>query len=159
VYKLVWFVPEEALDATRDAVFAAGGGLIGEYERCSWYTEGTGTFLGGEETAPVEERGQGIGFGRRLVFAARQMIGGSGVDLALFTCDRDLQGFYEDAGWQHLPGTVLIGGTETDPFPSDRTGFDKVTMAEFFTDHARPHRARFVHARLDLFPGEVDRLW
>jgi hypothetical protein len=43
--KLVYFVPEEARDATRDAVFAAGGGVIGEYERCSWYTRGTGTFL------------------------------------------------------------------------------------------------------------------
>ena len=52
-YKLVWFVPEEALDATRDAVFAAGAGRIGDYERCSWYTAGTGTFLGGEGTAPA----------------------------------------------------------------------------------------------------------
>ena len=51
--KLVWFVPVEALDATRDAVFAAGAGRIGEYERCSWYTAGTGTFLGGEGTAPA----------------------------------------------------------------------------------------------------------
>jgi hypothetical protein len=41
----VWFVPEEALEATRDAVFAAGAGHIGDYERCSWYTAGTGTFL------------------------------------------------------------------------------------------------------------------
>jgi len=52
-HKLVWFVPEEALDATRDAVFAAGAGRIGAYERCSWYTMGTGTFLGGEGTAPT----------------------------------------------------------------------------------------------------------
>jgi hypothetical protein len=51
--KLVWFVPEEALDATRTAVFEAGGGRIGDYERCSWYTAGTGTFLGGEGTAPA----------------------------------------------------------------------------------------------------------
>jgi hypothetical protein len=43
--KLVWFVPEEALEATRDAVFAAGAGRIGDYERCSWYTAGTGTFV------------------------------------------------------------------------------------------------------------------
>ena len=42
--KLVVFVPAEALDAVRDAVFAAGAGRIGEYERCAWYTEGTGTF-------------------------------------------------------------------------------------------------------------------
>ena len=51
--KLVWFVPVEALEATRDAVFAAGGGRIGDYERCSWYTAGTGTFFGGEGTEPV----------------------------------------------------------------------------------------------------------
>jgi hypothetical protein len=52
-YKLVWFVPEEALDATRDAVFAAGAGRIGDYARCSWYTRGTGTFLGGEGSDPT----------------------------------------------------------------------------------------------------------
>jgi hypothetical protein len=58
-YKLVWFVPEEALDASRDAVFAAGAGRIGDYERCSWYTSGTGTFLGGKETDPsIGERGR-----------------------------------------------------------------------------------------------------
>jgi hypothetical protein len=56
--KLVVFVPAEALDAVRDAVFAAGAGGIGEYERCSWYGEGTGTFLGGAGTSPtVGERG------------------------------------------------------------------------------------------------------
>jgi hypothetical protein len=42
--KLVVFVPPEALDAVRDAVFAAGAGRIGDYERCSWYAEGVGTF-------------------------------------------------------------------------------------------------------------------
>ena len=38
-------MPEEARDATREAIFRAGGGVIGDYERCSWYTKGTGTFL------------------------------------------------------------------------------------------------------------------
>jgi hypothetical protein len=58
-HKLVWFVPKEALDTTRDAVFAAGAGRIGDYERCSWYTAGTGTFLGGEGTDPtIGERGR-----------------------------------------------------------------------------------------------------
>jgi hypothetical protein len=51
--KLVVFVPEEALDAVRDALFAAGAGRIGRYERCSWYTDGTGTFKGGEGTSPT----------------------------------------------------------------------------------------------------------
>jgi hypothetical protein len=50
--KLIVFVPREALDRVRDALFAAGAGRIGDYERCSWYTEGTGTFLGGEGTSP-----------------------------------------------------------------------------------------------------------
>jgi hypothetical protein len=57
--KLVVFIPAEALDAVRDALFAAGAGRIGDYERCSWYTEGTGTFLGGEATDPtIGERGR-----------------------------------------------------------------------------------------------------
>ena len=52
LHKLVWFVPREALEATRDAVFAAGAGRIGRYQRCSWYTAGTGTFLAGEGADP-----------------------------------------------------------------------------------------------------------
>jgi hypothetical protein len=52
-YKLIWFVPAESLEATRDAVFRAGGGVIGGYTRCSWYALGTGTFLGGEGTEPT----------------------------------------------------------------------------------------------------------
>jgi hypothetical protein len=56
--KLVVFVPPEALDQVRDALFAAGAGRIGDYERCSWYALGTGTFLGGDTTAPaVGQRG------------------------------------------------------------------------------------------------------
>jgi hypothetical protein len=55
----VWFVPREALDPTREAVFRAGAGRIGDYTRCSWYTAGTGTFLGGVGTDPaIGERGR-----------------------------------------------------------------------------------------------------
>jgi hypothetical protein len=57
--KLVWFVPADSLEATRDAVFEAGAGRIGDYERCSWYTAGTGTFFAGESTEPaLGERGR-----------------------------------------------------------------------------------------------------
>jgi hypothetical protein len=57
--KLVVFVPPESLDDVRDALFAAGAGRIGDYERCSWYTEGIGTFRGGEGTKPaIGERGK-----------------------------------------------------------------------------------------------------
>jgi hypothetical protein len=51
--KLVVFVPLEALDAVRDALFSAGAGRIGDYERCSWYTEGTGTFFAREGADPT----------------------------------------------------------------------------------------------------------
>jgi hypothetical protein len=46
-------VPREALADVREALFAAGAGRIGDYERCSWYTAGTGTFRGGQATSPT----------------------------------------------------------------------------------------------------------
>jgi len=51
--KLVVFIPPDALEPVRDALFAAGAGRIGDYERCSWSTAGTGTFrpLPGAEPA------------------------------------------------------------------------------------------------------------
>jgi hypothetical protein len=51
--KLVVFVPHDALEGVRDALFAAGAGCIGDYERCSWYTDGTGTFLAREGADPT----------------------------------------------------------------------------------------------------------
>ena len=57
--KLVVFVPREALAAVRDALFAVGAGRIGDYERCSWYAEGTGTFLpGGAANPTIGKRGR-----------------------------------------------------------------------------------------------------
>ena len=59
MYKLVWFAPREAVDVTRQAVFAAGAGQIGNYTHCSWYGAGTGTFLGGKGSDPsVGEAGR-----------------------------------------------------------------------------------------------------
>ena len=37
----------------RDALFAAGAGRIGAYERCSFYSPGTGTFFGTENSDPT----------------------------------------------------------------------------------------------------------
>jgi dinuclear metal center YbgI/SA1388 family protein len=44
-YKLVVFVPVQAMAAVANAVFAAGAGWIGNYSHCGFHTEGTGTFL------------------------------------------------------------------------------------------------------------------
>ena len=46
-------MPPSHLEATRDAVFAAGGGRLGDYSRCSWSALGQGTFRGGEGTRPA----------------------------------------------------------------------------------------------------------
>jgi GNAT superfamily N-acetyltransferase len=100
---------------------------------------------------------RGQGHGARIVEAARRMIEASGADLGIFTCDRSLQAFYERTGWQFLPGTVLVGGTPAKPFPSD--ALDKVTMGSFFSSKARAVVARFLGARIEPYPGEIDRLW
>ena len=105
----------------------------------------------------TDEAVRGSGHGRALARAAMELMRGRGADLGIFTCDTPLQRFYEGAGWEHLPGTVLIGGTPDAPFPSDR--FDKVTMASFFSPNAKAAHDRFVGARIELYPGLIDKLW
>lgn len=51
--KIVVFVPAEEVDVVAGAMFEAGAGWIGDYERCSFRIPGTGTFLGGESTQPA----------------------------------------------------------------------------------------------------------
>ncbi len=51
-YKLVTFVPSEHLDALRAALAAAGAGVIGDYNECSFAVAGEGTFRGGATTHP-----------------------------------------------------------------------------------------------------------
>jgi len=102
---------------------------------------------------------RGLGHGRRLVLAATEAIAESDADVGLFTCDRSLQAFYASTGWEVLPGAVIVGGTPSAPFPSDGPGFDKVTMARFFSAHAQRHRDEFANSRIELYPGEIDRLW
>lgn len=50
--KLEVFVPSDHSDTLREAIFAAGGGEIGEYSKCSFNIDGTGTFLPGEGSDP-----------------------------------------------------------------------------------------------------------
>ncbi len=114
---------------------------------------------GGLSTVVTRGERRGRGYGRTLVSAARELMIEDGLDLGLFTCDRPLRGFYESAGWCVLPGAVVVGGSPEDPFPSDQPGFDKVTMGGFFTAAGRQAQASLQHARIELYPGEVDKLW
>jgi dinuclear metal center YbgI/SA1388 family protein len=51
--KLVTFVPAEAVDPILDALADAGAGVIGDYRRCAFLGQGTGTFLPGPGTSPT----------------------------------------------------------------------------------------------------------
>ena len=52
-YKLVVFVPIEAVDKVSRAMFEAGAGRIGNYSSCSFRTSGTGTFFGDQGARPA----------------------------------------------------------------------------------------------------------
>jgi dinuclear metal center YbgI/SA1388 family protein len=52
-YKLVVFVPIESAAKVSNAVFAAGGGMIGNYSNCGFSAEGTGSFLPLEGAKPA----------------------------------------------------------------------------------------------------------
>lgn len=44
MYTLFFFVPESHLETVKQAVFAAGGGAIGDYQNCCWQVLGQGQF-------------------------------------------------------------------------------------------------------------------
>ncbi len=50
--KLVTYVPAPHADAVRDAVCQAGAGHVGNYDHCSFMSEGQGTFRGSDQTRP-----------------------------------------------------------------------------------------------------------
>lgn len=45
MYKLTVFIPQEALEAVKSALFVAGAGTIGNYEQCCWQVQGAGQFM------------------------------------------------------------------------------------------------------------------
>ena len=45
MYKLTVFVPDEALEKVKSALFTAGAGKIGDYEQCCWQVKGSGQFM------------------------------------------------------------------------------------------------------------------
>ena len=56
MYMLVFYVPPSHLDDVKEAVFAAGGGRIGNYDRCCWQTLGRGQFRPLPGSAPFVGR-------------------------------------------------------------------------------------------------------
>ncbi|AHL35758.1 NGG1p interacting factor 3 protein, NIF3 [Pseudomonas brassicacearum] len=59
MYKLCFFVPASHVDVVKSAVFAAGGGRIGDYEHCAWQVLGQGQFRPLDGSQPfIGEAGQ-----------------------------------------------------------------------------------------------------
>lgn len=44
LYKLITFIPQEHLKTLQLSLYEAGGGQIGDYDHCSYYSVGTGSF-------------------------------------------------------------------------------------------------------------------
>ncbi|SFN23423.1 Nif3-like dinuclear metal center hexameric protein [Marinobacter pelagius] len=44
MYKMCYFVPESHLEQTKQALFTAGAGRIGDYDSCAWQCKGQGQF-------------------------------------------------------------------------------------------------------------------
>ncbi|OCZ50173.1 YqfO family protein [Acinetobacter seifertii] len=42
--KLIYYVPDSHLESTKQAIFSAGAGGIGNYEHCAWQVKGIGQF-------------------------------------------------------------------------------------------------------------------
>ena len=40
MYKLAFFVPDSHVETVKTAIFAAGGGRIGNYDSCAWQVLG-----------------------------------------------------------------------------------------------------------------------
>ncbi len=51
--QLTYFVTADVHERVKDAIFDAGGGRIGNYQECSFTTEGTGTYMPIDEAQPV----------------------------------------------------------------------------------------------------------
>jgi dinuclear metal center YbgI/SA1388 family protein len=58
-YKLITFVPQDAVNAVADAMYEAGAGRIGHYSHCGFQSAGQGTFLPLDGAKPtIGQQGQ-----------------------------------------------------------------------------------------------------
>ncbi len=116
------------------------------------------TYLASGLSAVVTDQARrGDGLGTALVTHARDHIRATAADLTLFSCDSSLISFYTRCGFEVVPGTVLIGGTPTDPLRTDDLG--KTVLADFISPLAIARADDFVDTQIALYPGLIDKLW
>ena len=57
LYKLEFYVPDSHVETVKEALFAEGGGRVGDYDSCAWQTAGQGQYrpLAGSDPYQVEK--------------------------------------------------------------------------------------------------------
>lgn len=59
MYKICFYVPENAVELVKQAMFDVGAGKIGDYDSCCWQTRGRGQFRPLENSEPyIGRQGQ-----------------------------------------------------------------------------------------------------
>lgn len=59
MYKLCFYVPENATELVKKAIFEAGAGKLGDYDTCCWQTLGNGQFRPLDNSNPyIGQKGQ-----------------------------------------------------------------------------------------------------
>jgi len=52
MYKIIFYIPEKFKETVKLAMFNAGAGTIGNYDRCSWEVKGVGQFRALKGSSP-----------------------------------------------------------------------------------------------------------
>ncbi|PWK19205.1 Nif3-like dinuclear metal center hexameric protein [Xanthomarina spongicola] len=60
IKKLITFVPKNEAENLRNSLFEAGAGSIGNYNHCSFNTEGVGTYKGNENSNPTKGKNEEV---------------------------------------------------------------------------------------------------
>lgn len=53
MYQLIVYVPVEAADQVKSAIFSSGAGTLGQYSHCCFEIKGTGQFLPSDNAHPA----------------------------------------------------------------------------------------------------------
>ncbi|PQJ30865.1 Nif3-like dinuclear metal center hexameric protein [Nonlabens arenilitoris] len=53
IKKLITYIPHDDFETVKEELFKVGAGQLGNYKECSFTINGTGTFLGGENSNPA----------------------------------------------------------------------------------------------------------
>ena len=83
------------------------------------------------------------GYGRRVVDAATRLLEGSGADVGMLWCARELEGFYGRSGWAAGGASPTLVGERDRPVPEDHGGHAVLRMMLYVSEKGRAARAAF----------------